>query len=72
MKFQGDISLLNITDAKFQSPNFRKRAMTLKRSIIFFFKFSPDILLIILYQLTQVSTSYLKYFLRYGTYKIAS
>ena len=34
MKFQ--VSLLNITDAKFQSPNFQRRAITLKLSYNFF------------------------------------
>ena len=56
MKFQDDISFRNIIVAKFQGQKFLKRAITQKISYDFFLNFSSNIIFIIPYQLTQVSS----------------
>ena len=52
MKFHDGISFWNIIVAKFQYPQFTKRAIT--KISYDLFSFSPNILFIIPYQLTQV------------------
>ena len=54
VKFQDNILFQTITVAKFQCPKFTKRAITQKINY-----FSPNILFIIPYQLTQVLSFYL-------------
>ena len=61
----------NAYDRGDYNSSFAFRAVELKIIKEFFSNISPNTSLIIPFQLTQVSSFYLEYFLRYGIYKIS-